>query len=534
MIIQIVYFIYSDILLPYHDTSQKMQQEESVKIQSVKNAVDEISTTPFMSVMRIPQSIGIPRHDEHFAKGICELCRLPAFCVNRAGDMYWPLSSRKLLFSLAHEKACGLSAPKAGSRPHDFSNPSASASLSLRSRDGVDFKFSNFSGKLFRPIDILNMNQKASFHAAELFGDSANVNAPLRHKAHMRHLPHYLDLAFWDTWRSIAAIFEACGKDRGKTGGAGLDGHIRDAVKEENWTMLCEDLNQTVLITDQSRTETAEWFSGFHRLLSRVYPAVAFTDSSTHNFFPREGDGEVCFRSGFVQSCMTPHPTPFLGNFWYRVQSVLEQDMSPFREKAEQKTGEQITLRVGFLSRTSNRILLNTPEVQKAIEVEVGDDFLVAFRDVSFESESFAEQAATMQSMDVVLASHGAGMTNAIFMPKGSALIEVSVFGYRSYNFEHFARVAEVDYEKVMALPDPLALACLERLAEAGAEAVRMWEAAQSQTFAEQKEINLASLGGSSASRVRHCLRDQNLTIPQDEFATIRRVVRNAAVKKFS
>lgn len=482
---------------------------------------------PFLGVIRIPQTVGIPQSGGFHGKGKCELCRLPAFCLNHSGDLSWPIESRDLLVTLAQERACALQTPNRNS----ISLDSPVQTLTLRSRDSVDVTFQNFSGKSFWAADILNMNHKAPFHADDLFGESHAMHAHgvSQVKKYVSHIPHFLDLYFFDIWRSITAFSIACGRN-GRTG-AGLVGRNGASREEEN--LSCEDLRETVLVADKKRREAVEWFTGFYRLIARVYPEVQFLDISSQDFFPNEGQGEVCFASGWVQSCMTPHPAPFLADFYSRAHPVFEKEfVPPHGRKGGSSASKQPVLHIGFLSRVDKRILLNVAEVTKEIAEELGTDFELIFREFTFESKSFKEQISIVHSMDILIAAHGAGITNAIFMAKGTLLIEVTVFGYHSYTFAHFAHVQELHYLAVMALPDPLAKECLKHVAGAGMPALRAWEATEMQSFEEQKEVNMASPSGEHASGVRTCLRSQNLTIPRNEFASIRRMVREVSIKE--
>lgn len=68
---------------------------------------------------------------------------------------------------------------------------------------------------------------------------------------------------------------------------------------------------------------------------------------------------------------------------------------------------------------------------------------------VFFERMSFFEQVSTMRTCDVIVGNHGAGLTNILFMPEGSRVVEI-VQTLRPC-FEVLARVLGHNYQRVYA-----------------------------------------------------------------------------------
>jgi capsular polysaccharide biosynthesis protein len=78
-------------------------------------------------------------------------------------------------------------------------------------------------------------------------------------------------------------------------------------------------------------------------------------------------------------------------------------------------TGERVYV---SRSRASVRRILNEAECEAVLES-------FGFRKVHFEDYSFDEQVQIAQQTKYLVANHGAGMTNMIFMPKGGAVLEL-------------------------------------------------------------------------------------------------------------
>jgi hypothetical protein len=81
--------------------------------------------------------------------------------------------------------------------------------------------------------------------------------------------------------------------------------------------------------------------------------------------------------------------------------------------------------RLMLLHRGHYRKLVNVPEIVKAAE-EAG--FEVAISDPRF-GVQVEELARSVNSFDVLMGVHGAGLTNAVFLPKGAVVIQVVPYG---------------------------------------------------------------------------------------------------------
>ncbi|VAH55416.1 unnamed protein product [Triticum turgidum subsp. durum] len=89
--------------------------------------------------------------------------------------------------------------------------------------------------------------------------------------------------------------------------------------------------------------------------------------------------------------------------------------------------------RLMLLHRGHYRKFVNVPEIVKAAE---NAGFEVAIADPRFDVQ-VEELARSVNSFDVLLGVHGAGLTNAVFMPTGAVVIQVVPYG----NLERMAKV---------------------------------------------------------------------------------------------
>lgn len=84
---------------------------------------------------------------------------------------------------------------------------------------------------------------------------------------------------------------------------------------------------------------------------------------------------------------------------------------------------------------------------------------------VYFEEMTFLEQIAVMQKTDILIAVHGAGNTNIIFLPENSIVIEIYPFAYKANIFEELAKKYLLKYDFLIAEPDTESFKqCLQKI----------------------------------------------------------------------
>ncbi|KAL6848286.1 hypothetical protein ACP4OV_022414 [Aristida adscensionis] len=86
--------------------------------------------------------------------------------------------------------------------------------------------------------------------------------------------------------------------------------------------------------------------------------------------------------------------------------------------------------RLLLLNRARTRRFLNADEVARAAEAA---GFDVAVMEMLREERTVAEQARAANSFDALVGVHGAGLTNAVFLPRGAVLIQVVPYGKMEY-----------------------------------------------------------------------------------------------------
>ncbi len=124
--------------------------------------------------------------------------------------------------------------------------------------------------------------------------------------------------------------------------------------------------------------------------------------------------------------------------------------------------------------RANRRKLVNEPEVWSALR-----NF--GFEKVVMEDLSFAGQVDLMRQTEILVAPHGAGLTNMMFCPRGALVVEIADFGFPNPNFYALASALRHRYCIVQATPlgmahplerdmkvDPQAVASILKYADRG------------------------------------------------------------------
>ena len=97
-----------------------------------------------------------------------------------------------------------------------------------------------------------------------------------------------------------------------------------------------------------------------------------------------------------------------------------------------------------------NRVLANEAEVIAALSA-------CGIVPVALEGRSLMEQATLFAGADLVVAPHGAGLTNLVFARPGCHVVEVLPYNYVHWCFRHLAAAAGLDYDCVIGGSEPAA-----------------------------------------------------------------------------
>jgi UDP-galactopyranose mutase len=87
----------------------------------------------------------------------------------------------------------------------------------------------------------------------------------------------------------------------------------------------------------------------------------------------------------------------------------------------EERKGNGKPMQIGLVQRTRSRVITNLDEIQSALQAALPDANLTQSK-LEF---SFREQAEFFATQDVIIAAHGAGLTNALFMTPGTVVLQL-------------------------------------------------------------------------------------------------------------
>jgi hypothetical protein len=416
----------------------------------------------------------LPRILDNHLNSSCKICHLPMFCVLPNGTLTMSSSRRDKMLELARRNNCNLELVQ------------DTSTVRFSSKDGSTIQFENISEDMaFQPLDILNMEQNYAFSEKPIS------------ETYVNHIPHYYRTVFLNVWRIISVLGDlsnACSLNKGST----------------RHQYLHYQATPTLLILDNSRISNKHWFVGFHKWLQRAYPSVVVLDLSSGRKRARYEANE-CYRSGLVSACKDP--------WWAGFHSETQRSLSQTLPKS--KSGNATV--VGFLTRKRSRSLLQIDETKSFIteQLEVLN-VSVEFVTFEFEGLSFESQVKHVANVDILIAAHGAGLTNLIFMSPGSQVVEIIPFGYNQ-DFEDLARIADLSYQKIFAYPlVNMVFSCANQFNLSAQERgwLQNFKKAASKVViptGNKSMVPYIDFGATaSVPAMINCLRDQNLTLQPD------------------
>jgi Glycosyltransferase 61 len=414
----------------------------------------------------------------------CSICRLPSFCVSPSGIVVLQESHRNLLVSFAMSHRCGLEIDPANN------------SLKFSGTRGLGGAYVRF--------------RVSSLNTSVLDYDIINLNVELPYRTgydprQLSHMPHYLSQTFIDSWRTLDYLSQLC-------------------FGRETWlkSRLTTHIAPTILTNDASRVHQKEWFRGLHTLIRSTYPEVQLHDIAI------ERHADICFRSGVQMSCQDRFQ-PFLNNFRARL-SALSQPQ-PLSDVLSSNVRHRQVPVIGFLTRhiDEGRSLMNVDLIKQHLVARMQSVGVESSKTITFgfSGVPFSEQLRAMSSVDVLVASHGAALSNVLFMKKGAVLIEILPFGY-NYNYKSYAEAASVRHESLYAEPDLLPMHLCTRHKHI-VHAWKYWSDAAFETSLNFSSLSLEAqreepghfLGNKTCKlpfalqgfKTNTCLRSQNLRV---------------------
>lgn len=156
----------------------------------------------------------------------------------------------------------------------------------------------------------------------------------------------------------------------------------------------------------------------------------------------RKLDGEaVCFRSIFT-----------MPGRYNRISQWSLSQQNPFfkannvnRTPASVASGSQCTLNIAIFNQPRENSSTEAAELKNTIQTLVGkmpktQNLSLHITETHIDSETFNKQVHLMQKTNILIAPHGAELSNIIFLKPGSHVIEVMPFSYHAGVFSGMAR----------------------------------------------------------------------------------------------
>jgi hypothetical protein len=229
--------------------------------------------------------------------------------------------------------------------------------------------------------------------------------------------------------------------------------------------------------------ESKSWVRQFIRLMTPRY-ATSIKELYWPTFFPAgERTGDLrCFRSVYLTkpaNTRTPiNQQLFESLQLFKTHDVVKtkRDVFVLGHDLETPNGQnRCSLNVTFLnrkpdvrhpSRALGRYIPNIPELRRALRRLAQRDARIKIKvhSLRLDGRSMRWQINAMQKTDLLVAGHGAALTNMIFMRGESSVLELQPFAYYPDTYRKIAsRIANIRYAKHIAKPDGAAFqACMK------------------------------------------------------------------------
>lgn len=200
-----------------------------------------------------------------------------------------------------------------------------------------------------------------------------------------------------------------------------------------------------IIIAMQPPQDPDSWTSQFEDLLLEVFPpprrpSYLRSQRGEHNSLC---DGAAVVAKAWETSGTGSFIGEPLGGDLLRAVAYRRAGFRFERKKRGDK------LDVLMIKRLGKRKLLNHDEVAEMVRTEFSSD--ASLNEVTLEGKSGKEQVELFMKVDVLLAAHGAGMTNLIFMVPDSFVFELFPPEWRFACYQRLASNMRLQYRKEMA-----------------------------------------------------------------------------------
>ncbi|OQE88319.1 hypothetical protein PENNAL_c0017G00871 [Penicillium nalgiovense] len=176
-------------------------------------------------------------------------------------------------------------------------------------------------------------------------------------------------------------------------------------------------------------------------------PILRFDDLPENTTFenlivPLAGAGNTLWQGDWeVNSC---EKSKLLNTFANRALTLYGFNNTKPRQS------KKITLT--FINRVSKRKLANQKQYLERLQQEFP---LVNVQSIDFAAISYKDQLKIIQESDILAGVHGAGLTHGIFLPPGSAMVEILPPGLNHKGFRNVASLRGHDYFSTHASDPP-------------------------------------------------------------------------------
>lgn len=265
------------------------------------------------------------------------------------------------------------------------------------------------------------------------------------------HMPHFVS----DIIRPLVATEVLMGTGRDTLPAFSLLEGARDSTLVQS-SRNNNDLRPSLLVDPITERGTAgQWvrhLGGFFK-----HPQLKFATVPMERKEKLPSNNKVkltLFRSIFLTSVKPYEPYGLFGTSGKNIvfaKNGISRD-PPWRMTSMQERPCRITITA--LTRKGPRALLNLVKLEEMIKSRASAANLRAdFSVVDFTEMTFEQQVRTMQETHILIATHGAGNANIIFMRPGAAFVEVFPFSYKAGPFDGFAKIFGLEYSTAMSAP---------------------------------------------------------------------------------
>lgn len=219
-------------------------------------------------------------------------------------------------------------------------------------------------------------------------------------------------------------------------------------------------------------------------------------------------------------------------NSFFWENKLVRSGLTRFEEirKMEMETvkKQRCKIRAVIVDRlpSSKRHITNLVElvnlIQSLKEHENDDRYSLDIETVYFEKMTFTEQVISMETANLIIGTHGAGLSNIIFAKMGTPLIEIHPFMYYAGPFYAVAEAFSLNYTSIVAYPDTMAyMDCLrlfrkqQKINSTFVEAaIKIWEnGLETLRLYGNETIGIPHWALPEGFYLRYCVREQQLLV---------------------